>query len=154
MGRALGNTCRFEPRIQAIHAEVAFHRLAVVRIFHRNIPGAGCLTGHTANTFFLVNEDYAIITLNHCICWTDRNTERLLAVAAGGKDDFRFGNPADFLERGAGDIAEKGTHGQLLVDLAMHLAAVAGNTSAGIEMNHIFFHSSILLLVLRMLFLT
>ena len=154
MGGALGNTCRFEPRIQAIHAEVAFHRLVVVRIFHRNIPGAGCLTGHTANAFFLVNEDDAVITLNHCLCRTDRNTEWLFAMAAGGKNDFRFGNAAYFLERGAGNIAEKGAHGQLLVGLAMDLAAVAGNTSAGVEMNHIFFHSSILLLVLRMLFLT
>lgn len=154
MGRAFGYACRFQAGIQPIHTEIAFYGIAVIGIFHRNIPGTGFRAGHAANAFFLVNVDDTVISLNHGLGRADRHTERFFAMAASCKNDFGFGNATYHLQRGAADIAEKGADGQLLVGLAMHLTTMAGDASTGVEMNHIFFHRSILLLVLRMLFLT
>ena len=154
MGRALGDTRWFEPRIQAVHAQIAFHRFTVVGIFHRDIPGAGFGAGFTANTLFLVNVDDAIIALNHCLGRTNRNAERFQTMTAGGKNDFGLGYPAHLLQRCTADVTEKRTDGKLLVGLAMYLTAVAGDASTGVELDHVIFHSSILLLVLRILFLT
>ena len=59
---------------------------------------------------------------------------------------FRLGYALNGLERLMGYFTEEGSHRKVLVGLAMDLAPMAANAPLGIQINHIFVHSSTLLL--------
>jgi hypothetical protein len=154
MGGAFSDTGWFETRIETIHAEITFYGFAVIRILYWNIPGACCFAGHATYAFSLIDVDDSVFALNHCIRRTNRYTQRVVAVAASAEDDFGFWYASHHFQWGAANVAEERADRQVFVHLAVYLTTMAGYASFGVEVDHIFFHSSILLLVLRILFFT
>ena len=132
MGGAFCHTGRFHPCIHPIHAIIAFYRLVGVRVHLRNIPGTGPGAGHAADAFFLVNIDYAIVSLDHCIGGTDGDTERVVAMVAGTERKFGFRYPFHRFKRFMAYFTEKRADGQLFVGLAVDLTAMTANTTPGV----------------------
>lgn len=93
MGGALCHADRLESLVNPIHAVIAFNRLITHRVNLGNMPRTGASAGHTADAFFFIDIDNAIVSFYHSLCWTDRNTERLIAVITGLEGEFGLGNP-------------------------------------------------------------
>jgi hypothetical protein len=128
MGGAFGNTCRFESGIEAVHTEITFYRFAVIGILYWNIPWTCLPAGHATDTFFLVDVDDTVGTLDHGIGWADRHTQRIVTVAAGAEGDLGSRHPTDHFQGRTADVTEERANRQILVDLAMNLTAMTGYT--------------------------
>jgi len=85
-GDALGDTGRFQTLVDAIHAKIAFDRLAGLRVPLGGSPGAGGNAGFAAHAKFFVYEDNAVLrSFLHRAGGTGCDTPGILAVEAGHK---------------------------------------------------------------------
>ncbi len=154
MSGTFGDACRFQAGVETVHAEITFNCLAVVRILNRNLPWTGALAGHAADAGLLVDIDNTVVTFAHCSRRADRQAEGGVTVTTGAEGELHSRNSTDLFQRGGADFAQKRTNRQIFIGFTMNLAAVAADASAGIEVDHIVFHSSTLLLGLRILLRT
>jgi len=148
------NTCRFEPLVNSVQTEVTFDCITRVGIFYRYFPWAGLLACHAANAFLLINVDDPIIPLHHGIGGTNWGAHRVLAMSAGRKCYFQPGDTCYFLKWCTFDLTEKRAYRQIFIYLAVNFTTMAGDAAACVEVDSIFFHSSTLLFVLRILLRT
>ena len=95
MGGTLGDTGRFQPCINTVHAVITFYSFPCFRVDLGNGPWAGTSTGHAAYTFFLINIDNTIIPFYHGTRRADRQTEWFFAVVARAKGKLGLGNTSN-----------------------------------------------------------
>jgi hypothetical protein len=85
-GDTFGDTGRLQSLIDAIHAKIAFDRLAGLRVPLGGSPGTGRNAGFAAHAKFFVYEDNAVLwSFLHGAGGACCNTPGILAVEAGHK---------------------------------------------------------------------
>jgi hypothetical protein len=133
LGDTLGDTGWFKPLINTIHAIVAFNHLATVRIPLGGTPGARRHTGLAAYAKGCIHEYDAVLgPFLHGPGRAGGYAPGFFTVKTGHENVGRARQVVDHFRPHGNDLSRPGTHGQVLVGLAVHFTAVAPNATFGV----------------------
>ena len=133
MGGANSDTGWLEPTVNAVDTKIAFDHLSGFRVPLGGPPGTRRYARFAADAERPVYKDNAILcSLLHGPGWTSGHTPGIFAVKAGHK---RICGPRQVTDEDrphGHNLAQSGTHRQVLVALADHFAAAAPDTFFGV----------------------
>ena len=119
-GDALCHTGRLQTLIDSIHAEIAFDRLAGLRVPLGCSPGAGCNTCFAAHAKFIVyKNDTVLRPFLHRAGRAGGDTPGILAVKAGHKHIGHAWQVVYFSGADGNYLGQSGSDGQVVFCFAM-----------------------------------
>jgi hypothetical protein len=140
-GNTFGNAGRFQTLIDSIHAEIAFDRLAGLRVPLGGSPGTGRNAGFAAHAKFFVYEDNTVCrSFLHRTGRTGCDTPGILTVEAGHKH-IGHARQVVYLSGTYGNyLSQPRPDGQMVFCFAMRFAAVTSNAALVILVNIVLAH--------------
>jgi hypothetical protein len=140
-GNTLGDAGRFQTLVNAIHAKIAFDRLAGLRVPLGGPPGTGRNAGFAPHAKFFVYEDNAVRrSFLHGAGGTGCDTPGILAVEAGHK---HIGHARQIVYLAGSDgnnLGQSRPDGQIVFRFAMCFTAVASDAALGVLVYVVFTH--------------
>ena len=140
-GDALGNASRFQTLIDAVHAVIAFDRLAGLRVPLGRSPRTGRDTRLASHAQLFVHKNDAVFgPFLHRTGGTGGDTPRVLTMEARHEHIGHARQVVNFFGSDRNYLRQPGPDGQIVLRLAVGLAAVTSDAALGILVDVVFAH--------------
>ena len=141
-GDTFGDTGRFQPLVDPVHAVITFYGLSGNRVPLGSTPGAGCNASLAADTELGIHEDNAVLgPFLHGACGAGGHTPGILAVEARHKYIGHAREIVDFFRADRNDLGQSGSDRQVVFRFAVRLATETSNAAFGILINIVLAHA-------------